>query len=74
MSNRNAKISAIFNAKSDIASSIEYQIESCKSSIESMKKDCIDENGNISMPDWTKETLAIYEIKLEIWENLLKQI
>ena len=74
MSKSSAKISAIFNAKADIASSIEYQIESCKNSIESMKKDCIDEDGNLTIPEWTKESIAIYELKIEIWESILKQI
>ena len=74
MEKLNAKISVVFKAKSDVASSIEYEISSCTKTIEFMKRECTDENGNISMPEWTEESISIYELEIEILENLLKQI
>lgn len=64
------KLSAILNAKSEVANEIEYKIESLKNEI----KQNLESYADADAPAWILETNEQNELKIKYYESLLKSV
>lgn len=64
------KLSAILNAKSEIANEIEYKIESLKDEIKN-NLECYQDSD---VPEWVLATNETNELKIKYYESLLKSV
>lgn len=64
------KLSAILNAKSEVANEIEYKIESLKDEIKN-NLECYQDSD---APAWVLTTNETNELKIKYYESLLKSV